>query len=108
MALTDLKRVEQRTLCDDAADRLRDAIRNGRLRPGARLVERDLADQLADPLHAIDRVAHATLGLLRLAAAVLDLLQGRFSEALDLASGACRALGQRTHFLRHGGQSTSP
>ena len=46
MALTDLKRVEQRTLCDDAADRLRDAIRNGRLRPGARLVERDLADQL--------------------------------------------------------------
>lgn len=46
MALAELKRVEQRTLCDDAADRLRDAIRNGILRPGARLVERDLAERL--------------------------------------------------------------
>lgn len=46
MALAELKRVEQRTLCDDAADRLRDAIRNGILRPGTRLVERDLAERL--------------------------------------------------------------
>lgn len=46
MALAELKRVEQRTLCDDAADRLRDAIRNGLLRPGTRLVERDLAERL--------------------------------------------------------------
>lgn len=46
MDLSELKRVEQRTLCDDAADRLRNAIRNGVLRPGARLVERDLAEQL--------------------------------------------------------------
>ena len=46
MALGGLKRVEQRTLCDDAADRLRDAIRNGLLRPGTRLVERDLAERL--------------------------------------------------------------
>ncbi|MEZ4729761.1 MAG: GntR family transcriptional regulator [Caldilineaceae bacterium] len=46
MDLSELKRVEQRTLCDEAADRLRNAIRNGRLRPGARLVERDLAEQL--------------------------------------------------------------
>jgi DNA-binding GntR family transcriptional regulator len=46
MDLSEIKRVEQRTLCDDAADRLRNAIRNGMLRPGARLVERDLADRL--------------------------------------------------------------
>lgn len=46
MDLSELKRVEQRTLCDDAADRLRNAIRNGLLRPGTRLVERDLAERL--------------------------------------------------------------
>jgi len=46
MDQVELKRVEQRTLCDEAADQLRDAIRNGILRPGTRLVERDLAAQL--------------------------------------------------------------
>ncbi len=46
MDLSGIKRVEQRTLCDEAADRLRDAIRNGGLRPGTRLVERDLAEHL--------------------------------------------------------------
>lgn len=46
MDLSELKRVEQRTLCDEAADRLRNTIRNGLLRPGVRLVERDLAEQL--------------------------------------------------------------
>ncbi len=38
--------VAQRTLSDEAADRLRSAIRNGSLRPGTRLVERDLAERL--------------------------------------------------------------
>ena len=46
MDLSGIQRVEQRTLGDEAAEHLRDAIRNGRLRPGTRLVERDLAEQL--------------------------------------------------------------
>lgn len=42
----DLTPVEQRTLSDEAADKLRLAIRSGTLAPGAKLVERDLADRL--------------------------------------------------------------
>ena len=42
----DLTPVEQRTLSDEAADKLRAAIRSGTLLPGAKLVERDLADRL--------------------------------------------------------------
>ncbi|CAN5834634.1 GntR family transcriptional regulator [soil metagenome] len=42
----DLRPVLQRTLSDEAAERLRSAIRNGVLRPGMRLVERDLAERL--------------------------------------------------------------
>jgi DNA-binding GntR family transcriptional regulator len=38
--------VVPRTLADEATDRLRDAIRYGQLRPGTRLVERNLAAQL--------------------------------------------------------------
>ncbi|MEZ4861071.1 MAG: GntR family transcriptional regulator [Caldilineaceae bacterium] len=46
MDLFRLERVEQRTLSDEAAERLRDAIRTGALRPGTRLVERDVAARL--------------------------------------------------------------
>ncbi len=46
MGLLDLTPVEQRTLSDEAADRLRAAIRNGVLKPGTRLIERDLAERL--------------------------------------------------------------
>lgn len=46
MDLLNLAPVEQRTLSDEAAHRLRTAIRDGVLRPGTRLVERDLADRL--------------------------------------------------------------
>lgn len=46
MGLLDLAPVQQRTLSEEAAHRLRTAIRNGKLRPGTRLVERDLAKQL--------------------------------------------------------------
>ncbi|MBX3012244.1 MAG: GntR family transcriptional regulator [Caldilineaceae bacterium] len=46
MALLDLTPVEQRTLSDEAADRLRAAIRSGVLQPGSRLIERDLAERL--------------------------------------------------------------
>jgi len=46
MSLLDLSPVEQRTLSDEAADRLRAAIRNGVLKPGTRLIERDLAERL--------------------------------------------------------------
>lgn len=46
MGLLDLTPVSQRTLSDEAADRLRSAIRSGVLRPGVRLVERDLAERL--------------------------------------------------------------
>ena len=46
MNLSELSRVEQRTLCDEAADQLRNTIRNGLLRPGTRLVERNLAERL--------------------------------------------------------------
>lgn len=46
MDLLNLTPVEQRTLSDEAAHRLRTAIRDGVLRPGTRLVERDLADRL--------------------------------------------------------------
>lgn len=42
-----LTAVVPRTLSDEATDRLRDAIRRGALGPGTRLVERDLAQQLA-------------------------------------------------------------
>lgn len=42
----DLTPVEQRTLSDEAAEKLRSAIRSGALAPGAKLVERDLADRL--------------------------------------------------------------
>lgn len=41
-----LKPVSQRTLSDESTDRLRAAIRNGTLSPGARLVEQDLAEML--------------------------------------------------------------
>jgi DNA-binding GntR family transcriptional regulator len=41
-----LKPVSQRTLSDESTDRLRAAIRNGTLAPGARLVEQDLAEML--------------------------------------------------------------
>lgn len=44
--LVDLTPVEQRTLSDEAVDKLRAAIRSGTLAPGAKLVERDLADRL--------------------------------------------------------------
>lgn len=46
MDLFELTPVEQRTLGDEAADRLRAAIRNGVLKPGTRLIERDLAERL--------------------------------------------------------------
>ncbi|MHB1295374.1 MAG: GntR family transcriptional regulator [Anaerolineae bacterium] len=46
MALNDLSRVVQRTLTDEATERLRSAIRNGTLEPGSRLVEQDLAQRL--------------------------------------------------------------
>ena len=42
----DLQPVEQRTLSDGAADRIRSAIRNGTLAPGTRLIERDLAERM--------------------------------------------------------------
>jgi len=41
-----LRPVVQRTLSDEVAERLRDSIKQGSLAPGARLVERDLAEQL--------------------------------------------------------------
>jgi DNA-binding GntR family transcriptional regulator len=46
MSFLELTPVEQRTLSDEAADRLRAAIRNGTLKPGMRLIERDLAERL--------------------------------------------------------------
>lgn len=46
MDLMKLMPVEQRTLSEEAAERLRAAIRDGVLRPGMRLVERDLAERL--------------------------------------------------------------
>lgn len=46
MDLVELTPVEQRTLGDEAADRLRAAIRNGVLKPGTRLIERELAERL--------------------------------------------------------------
>ena len=42
----ELVQVEPRTLSDEAAERLRTAIRGGVLTPGERLVERDLAERL--------------------------------------------------------------
>src|SRR4029453_901005 len=42
----DLRPVEQYTLSDEATERLRAAIRSGSLPPGARLIERDLAERL--------------------------------------------------------------
>jgi len=46
MPSLDLAPVQQRTLSDEAADRIRSAIRNGTLKPGMRLIERELAEQL--------------------------------------------------------------
>ncbi len=46
MPVLDLAPVEQRTLSDEAADRIRSAIRNGTLKPGMRLIERELAERL--------------------------------------------------------------
>ena len=46
MDLMKLMPVEQRTLSEEAAERLRTAIRDGLLHPGMRLVERDLAERL--------------------------------------------------------------
>jgi len=46
MGLLELTPVEQRTLGDEATDRLRAAIRSGALKPGTRLIERDLAERL--------------------------------------------------------------
>ena len=43
---TALSPVTSRTLTDEAADRLRAAIRSGVLPPGAKLVERDLSEKL--------------------------------------------------------------
>lgn len=47
MNSTRLKPVAQRTLSDEVTDRLRTAIRDGALQPGARLVEQELAEFLA-------------------------------------------------------------
>jgi DNA-binding GntR family transcriptional regulator len=59
--------VEQRTLGDEAADRLRTAIRSGNLRPGERLVERDLAERLGMSRIPIREAIHrlAEEGLVR-------------------------------------------
>jgi DNA-binding GntR family transcriptional regulator len=46
VSFLDLSRVVQRTFSDQAADRLREAIRSGSLPPGSRLVERAIADRL--------------------------------------------------------------
>ena len=46
MNSTALSPVHARTLTDEAADRLRAAIRSGVLPPGAKLVERDLSEKL--------------------------------------------------------------
>ncbi|RIK35358.1 MAG: GntR family transcriptional regulator [Chloroflexi bacterium] len=46
MGFSELQPVAQRTLSDEAADRLKAAIRNGSLLPGTRLIERDLAERL--------------------------------------------------------------
>ncbi|MEZ4727388.1 MAG: GntR family transcriptional regulator [Caldilineaceae bacterium] len=46
MGLLELTPIEQRTLSDEAADRLRAAIRSGVLPPGTRLIERELAERL--------------------------------------------------------------
>ncbi|MHB0856289.1 MAG: GntR family transcriptional regulator [Anaerolineae bacterium] len=46
MALNELSPVVQRTLADEATERLRSAIRSGTLEPGSRLVEHDLAQRL--------------------------------------------------------------
>jgi DNA-binding GntR family transcriptional regulator len=46
MDFAELTPVEQRTLGDEAAERLRAAIRNGVLKPGTRLIERELAERL--------------------------------------------------------------
>src|SRR5207244_4700564 len=46
MGFSDLARVEQKTISNEAADRLRASIRHGTLAPGTRLVERDLAERL--------------------------------------------------------------
>jgi DNA-binding GntR family transcriptional regulator len=46
MVASDLSPVVQRTLSDEAAEKLRASIRHGTLAPGARLVERQIAEQL--------------------------------------------------------------
>jgi DNA-binding GntR family transcriptional regulator len=47
MSLASLEPVSQQTRSDEVAERLRGAIRNGTLLPGARLIEADLAKSLA-------------------------------------------------------------
>src|SRR4051794_8159796 len=47
ITLGTLEPVSQQTRSDEVAERLRDAIRNGTLLPGARLIEADLAKSLA-------------------------------------------------------------
>jgi DNA-binding GntR family transcriptional regulator len=46
MGLYELTPIEQRTLSDEALDRLRAAIRSGVFPPGTRLIERELAERL--------------------------------------------------------------
>jgi DNA-binding GntR family transcriptional regulator len=46
MPLTEVPPLKTRTLAAEVAERLRDAIRNGSLGPGSRLVEQEVAEQL--------------------------------------------------------------
>jgi DNA-binding GntR family transcriptional regulator len=46
MKFVDLSPVQSRTLANETADRLREAIRTGAFPPGTRLIERDLAERL--------------------------------------------------------------
>ena len=46
MALAEFQPLRSRTLSDEVAERLRDAIRSGSIPPGSRLVEQEIAEQL--------------------------------------------------------------
>ena len=46
MALAEVPPLKTRTLSDEVAERLRDAIRSGSIRAGSRLVEQEVAEQL--------------------------------------------------------------
>ena len=46
MTLAEFQPLRTRTLSDEVAERLRDAIRSGSIPPGSRLVEQELAEQL--------------------------------------------------------------